>query len=71
MGRRRRGRERERDCESVVLQKKGVHFYLNGIGKKQKEDGRERESEMRKKRVKVSLARIRMAWSVLVSNGSN
>ena len=52
MGRRRRGRkerERERDCESVVLQKKGVHFYLNGIGKKQKEDGRERESEMRKR----------------------
>ena len=63
------GGKRERYCESAVLQKRGVIFHQNRIGEKEKRDGRERESEMRKKRVKVSLTRIRMAWSVLVSNG--
>ena len=65
------GGKRERYCESAVLQKRGVIFQQNGIGEKEKRDGRERESEMRKKRVKVSLTRIRMLGPFWYSNGSN
>ena len=43
------GGKRERYCESAVLQKRGVIFHQNRIGEKEKRDGRERESEMRKK----------------------